>query len=83
MLEQPLILTGFSSIQCFNSPSFPNIVSEAAQDPLPLTVKHMSELQDAMLRHWSPGTSNPYLGNQRIFRGGKYPKHMPLSTYLA
>ena len=68
MLEQPLVFTGCSSIQFFNSPPFPNTVSEAAQSSLLLTVPHRCDLQDTMPRHSSPNAShpNPCLGKQKI-----------------
>ena len=68
MLEQPLVFTGCSSIQFFNSPPVPNTVSEAAQSSLLLTVPHRCDLQDTMPRHSSPNAShpNPCLGKQKI-----------------
>ena len=59
MLDKPLLFTGCSSIQFFNSPPFPYKVSQDTFWTLPLTVPQFCDLQDAMLRYWSPNTSNP------------------------
>ena len=71
MLEQPLVFTGCSSIQFFNSPHSLNTVSEAAQGNLPLTMQHLCDLGNTMLLHCSPSAShpNPCLGKQRISLG--------------
>ena len=51
--------TGGSNIQVFNSPLFPNTVSEATLGTLPLTMQQPCDLRDAMPCHWSPGNSHP------------------------
>ena len=48
MLEQPLLFTGFSYIQFFNSPSFPNTVSQDTFDILPRTVQCLYDLWDTI-----------------------------------
>ena len=54
-------------------------------DTLSLTVQNLCDLQDAMLRHWSLSTYHPTLPRKaEIFpNGGKYPKDVPLLTFLA
>ena len=74
MLEQSLLFTGCSRIQFFNSPS-----------ALHLTVQPLCVLRDFMPRHWSPSASHLTLlsVSENFPRGGKYPKNVPLSTFLA
>ena len=57
MLEQPLLFTGYSSIQFLNSPPFLNIVSRDTFGTLPFAVQYLCDLQGAMPLHWSPCTS--------------------------
>ena len=61
MLEQLLVFTGCPSIQFFNSPPFPNTISEVTLGTLPLTVQHPRDLSEAMPHYWSQGTSRPTL----------------------
>ena len=65
------LFTGCLSIQFFDSPPFPNTVSQAAFGYLPLTVQHLCDLRDAIPHHWSTNASHPtpYLGKQRISLG--------------
>ena len=56
MLEQPLLSTGCSNIQFFNSPPFLEH-SQAARGTKELTVQPLCDLQGAMPRHWSPSAS--------------------------
>ena len=83
MLEQ--LFTGCSSIQFFNSPSFLNTVSQDTFGTQPLTVQYLCDLRDAMPRHCSPNTSHPTLPREAkdFPMGGKYPKDVPLATFLA
>ena len=59
MLEQPLVFTGCSSIQIFNSPPSTNTVSEADWGNLPLTEQQLCGFQDAISLHWLPIASRP------------------------
>ena len=65
MLEPPLLFTGCSRMQFFNSPSSlsyppsPNTDSEAAQGYIALTVQHLYDLREAMPRHWLPSAFYP------------------------
>lgn len=65
-LQYTLVLTGFSSIQFFNSSPFPNIVSETNQGTLPLTFQHLCDLWNAMLLPFRYFPPNPNLGKRRI-----------------
>ena len=72
MFVQPLVFTGCSTIQFFNSPpTSPNTVCEAAGRSLPLTVQLLCDLRDAMSFHWSLSASHPNHcpGKQRVFLG--------------
>ena len=60
MLDQLYLFTGCSSIQFFNSPPFPNRVSQGTFGTLPLTMKYLCDLRDAIPRHWSPSTLSKY-----------------------
>ena len=85
MLEQPLLFTGCSSTQFFNSPPFPNTVSKDSFGTLLLTVQYLYDLRDAMPHHWLPSTYHPTLSREAedFPRGDKYPKDVPLLTFLA
>ena len=50
-----------SSIQFFDSPHFPDTVSDAAWHNLLLTLQNLCDLQNTILRHRWPGTSKPTL----------------------
>ena len=86
MLEQPLLFTGCSSIQFFNSPPFPEH-SQLGYTwyPIHLAVKLLCYLRIAMPRHWSPSASNPTLtrGAEDLPGDSKYHKDVPLHTFLA
>ena len=62
-----------------------NTVSLATLGTIHLTVQPLYNLQDAMLRYWSPSASHPTLPREAedFPRGGKYPKDVPLPTFLA
>ena len=53
MLEQPLLFTGWSSIQFFNYSLSQTQSIRTPQDTLSLTVHYLCDLQDAMSLHWS------------------------------
>ena len=74
MLEQPLLFTGCS-----------NTVNQDTFGTLPLTVQYLCDLLDAMPHQWSPSTSHPILPREAedFYSGGKYPKYVPLPTFLA
>ena len=63
--------------------SLPNTVSKAIIGTLPHTVQHLCYLRNAMLCQWSPDAFQPLFREaEDILIGGKYPKHMPLLTFL-
>ena len=85
MLEQPLLFTGFSYIQFFNSPSFPNTVSQDTFDILPRTVQCLHDLWDTIdLLHWLPSTSHPTLTRETedFPKGDRHLKDVLLPTFL-
>ena len=84
MLESLLLFTGCSSIQCFNSPSFPEHIQDKFSTVL-LPVKCLCNFLDAMPRYLSPSTSHPVLPREAedFPRVGKNPKDVPLPTFLA
>ena len=85
MLEQPLVFTGSSSIQFFNSPTFPNTVIWATFSTLPLTVQQPYDLQSVMMRHLLPGlpTQTLPIKAKDFLSGYKTPKGNTLPKYLA
>ena len=84
MPEQSLLFTGCSSIQFFNSPPFPNTVTQDTFGTLPLTVQYLCDLKDAMPHHCSLSTSNPTVPREveDFPRDCKYPKDVSLPTFL-
>ena len=62
MLEQPLLFTGCSSIQFFNSPPFLKH-SQLGHTwyPTPHCAALIFSQRDAIPCHWSPSVSNPIL----------------------
>ena len=84
MIEQPLLLTGWSSRFLIYDP-LPNTVSYATLGTLQLTVQSFCDIQDARPHQWSPSASQPTLSRKTedILRSGRYPKDAPLPTFLA
>ena len=88
------LLTAQASSFLIQAP-FPNKVSQdtfgillLSQDTfgtLLQTVQYLCDFWVAMPRHWSPSASYPTLSREAedYPRGGKYPKDVPLSTFLA
>ena len=62
-----------------------NTVSEVTIGILPLIAHHLCNLRDGMPRQWSPGVFlNPLPREVKGIHGGsKYPRKMPLFTYIA
>ena len=64
-LTSPYFFTGCSNIKFFDSPlspfPFQSTVSQATLGNLQFTVENMCDLQDIMLQHWWPGTSQKIL----------------------
>ena len=85
MLEHLFLFTGCSSTQFFNSSPFSNTVSQGTFGTVLLTVQYLCDLRNAMSRHLSPSTSHPTLPREAedFLRRGKYPKGVPLPTFLA
>ena len=89
----PYFLTGYLSIQFFDSPSFsPASVWLTGRHATPLITKCFSPNPPASL--WLMGchatplvtkcfSPNPLLSEEDFPRGGNHSKHMPLPTYLA
>ena len=76
------------AVQAFSfliHPPFLNTVSQDTFVTLSLTAQHLCDFQDIMPHHWSPHTSHLTLPREAedFPRGGKYPKDVPLSTFLA
>ena len=82
------LLAARSGIQFLNCPplppSFSKTFSQNIFRTLPLTVQYLYDLQDAMPRYYSPGTSLPTLPKEAedFSVGGKYPD-VSLPTFLA
>ena len=86
MLEQPLLFTGCSSIQFFNSPPFPKHRQLGHTLYLtPQCVQPLYNFWDAIPGDWSPSGSHPTLPREAddFPRSGKDPKDVPLPTFLA
>ena len=58
-------------------------LSEVTRGDLPLTVQHLCDLRDAMLLQWPPSTQPLPREAGDFPTGEKYPKDVPLPTYLA
>ena len=86
-LTNPYVFIGCSSIQFFNSRLFCKTVNQFTFNTLPLTVQHLGNLWNTMPLHYMlchQLRPTPLLPRQaEVFPGGeKYPKHVPLLTYL-
>ena len=64
---------------------FLNTVSKAILSSLHFTVQYLCDLRYTMPCHWSPSTSHPTLPREAgdFPSSGKYPKDVPLPTFLA
>ena len=81
MLEQPLLFTGCSSIQFFNSPPFLNTVSQNTFGTLPLTVQYLCDLRDGIPRDGHHVLLiQPFLAKEDFPSGDKYFNHVSLLT---
>ena len=81
MLEQPLLFTGCSSIQIFNSPPFLNTVSQDTFGNLALTVQYLCDLRDGVPRDGQDVLPiQPFLAKEDFLSGGKHFNHVPLLT---
>ena len=83
MLDEPLLFTGSSSIQFFNSPPFPNTVSQDTFGNLPLSVQYLFDLPCHVIGDQVLLTQPLLREAENFLRGGMYLKDLPLPTYLA
>ena len=85
MLEQPLLFTGCSSVQSFNSPPIPNMVGQDIFGTPPLTVWCLCGLKTPcydIFHQVLPAQPVPREA-ESFPRGSKYPKDVSLPTFLA
>ena len=84
-LRKPYFFTGYSSIKFFDSYPFLNTADQATFGNLQLTMQHLCDIRKTMhcISHQVFLIQPLPSENKVVPRGGKFPKHLPLSTCLA
>ena len=85
MFYQPLLFTRCSSIQLFNSPSFPNTVRQDTYGTLSLTLRYFCYfgMQSYSIDHQVLPIQLLPREAENFPRRSNYPKDMALPTFLA
>ena len=86
MLEQPLLFTLLGETGCLSNLYY--LLAARASSFSNHSLSYHSLCSTCVIyetRHWSPSTSHPTIPGEAedLARGGKYPKDMPVPTFLA